>query len=67
MMEVVVKGLGIILVKKIKRVKEKDKEVVRVVEEIKRVEIKALRGNEWETGEDLVLKEKRYMYQRIRN
>jgi len=39
--------------------REKDKEVVRVVEEIKKAGVRALRGNEWEIEEDLVLKEEK--------
>ena len=35
----------------------KDKDVVKVVEEIKRVGVKELRGNEWKIEGDLVLKE----------
>ena len=46
MYEVVVEGPEVELVKKIKKVKSKDKDVVKVVEEIKRVGVKELRGNE---------------------
>ena len=60
--EVVVKGLEIMLVEKIKRAREKDKEVVKVIKEMKKTEVKVLRGNEWEIKEELVLKEeKMYM------
>ncbi len=34
----------------------KNKEVVRVVEEIKKAEVKVLRGEDWQIKEDLVLK-----------
>jgi len=44
--EVVVEGLEMALVEKLRRVKEKDKEVVRVVEEMKKAEVKVLRGDE---------------------
>ena len=44
--EVVVKGLEIMLVEKIKRAREKDKEVVKVIKEMKKTEVKVLRGNE---------------------
>ena len=54
--EVVVEGPETVLVEKIRRAWEKDKKVVRVVEEIKKTEVKALRGDEWEIEEDLVLK-----------
>jgi len=44
MAEVVVEGPELVLVKKIKRAREKDKKVVKVVEEIKNVEVRNLRG-----------------------
>jgi len=56
----VIKGLEIMLVEKIKRAKEKDKEVVKVIKEMKKTEVKVLRGNEWEIEEELVLKEECY-------
>jgi len=46
MMKVMVEELEIMLMEKIKRVREKDEEVVRVIEEIKKVGVKALRGDE---------------------
>ena len=42
-MKVVVEGLETILVEKIKRAREKDEKVVKVVKEIKRAGIKVLR------------------------
>ena len=42
---------------KIKKARGKDKEVVRVVEEMKKAGVKELRGNEWKIEGDLVLKE----------
>ena len=59
MIEVVVEELKMILVEKIKRTRGKDKEVVRIIEEMKRVGIKNLRGDKWEIEEDLVLKEEK--------
>ena len=56
-MEVVVEKPEIMLVEKIKRVRGKDEKVVRVVEEMKKVRVRALRKYEWEIEEDLVLKE----------
>jgi len=44
--EVVVEGPEVELVEKIKKARSKDKDVVRVVEELKRAEVKELRGNE---------------------
>ena len=39
-----------------KKARDKDKEVVRVVEEIKKARIKVVRGEEWQLKGDLVLK-----------
>ena len=55
--EVVIEGLEIELVEKIKKVRSKDEDVVRVVEEMKKVGVKELRGNKWKIEGDLVLKE----------
>ena len=49
------------LVEKIKRVREKDKEVIKVVEEMKKAGIKVLRGDKWEIEKELVLKEKKML------
>ena len=57
MMKVVVKELEMILIEKMKRAREKDKEVVRVIEETKKVGVRNLRGNKWKIERDLVLKE----------
>ena len=55
--EVVIKGLEVELLEKIKKARSKDKDVVRVVEEMKRVRVKEVRGEEWKIEGDLVLKE----------
>ena len=57
MYEVVVEGPEVGLVEKIKRARSKDEDVIRVVEEMKKVGVKELRGNEWKIKGDLVLKE----------
>jgi len=57
MYEVVVEGPEVELVEKIKKARSKDKDVVRVVEEMKKAGVRELRGNEWKLKEDLVLKE----------
>ena len=59
MIEVIVKELEIILVEKIKKMRGKDKEVVKVVEKVKKVGVKALRGNKQEIKGNLV---KKYIY-----
>ena len=57
MYEVVVEGPEVDLLEKIKKARSKNEDVVRVVEEMKKVEVKELRGNKWKLEEDLVLKE----------
>ena len=46
MIEVVVEGQEMMLVEKMKKTREKDEEVVKVVEKMKKVEVKVLRRNE---------------------
>jgi len=61
-MEVVVERPEMILIEKIKKTREKDEEVVKVVKEMKKSGVKTLRGNEWKIERELVLKkEKMYM------
>ena len=57
MYEVVIEGPEVELVEKIRKARSKDEDVVRVVEEMKKVGVKELRGNEWKIEGDLVLKE----------
>jgi len=57
MYEVVVEGPEVNILEKIKKVRSKDEDVVRVVEEMKKVGVKELRGNEWKIEGELVLKE----------
>ena len=57
--EVVIEGLEIDIVEKIKRARNKDKQVVRVIEEMKKAKIRVLRGKEWQLEGDLVLKEEK--------
>jgi len=45
--EVVIERLEIGIVEKIKRARGKDKEAVRVVEKMKKVGVKAMRGEKW--------------------
>jgi len=47
------------IVKKIKDVRDKNKEVIKAVEEIKKAGVKMLRNEEWQVEEGLVLKEGR--------
>jgi len=57
MYEVVVEGPEVDLLEKIKKARSRDKDVIRVVEEMKKAEVKELRGNEWKFEGDIVLKE----------
>ena len=57
MYEVVVEGPEVDLLEKIKKARSKNKEIVRVVEEMKKAGVKELRENEWQIKGDLVLKE----------
>jgi len=57
MYEVVVEGLEVEIVEKIRKARSKDEDVVRVVEEMKKAGVKELRGNKWKIEGDLVLKE----------
>ena len=44
--EVIIEGSKVKIIEKIKKAKSKDKEVVRVVEEMKKTGVKVLRGDE---------------------
>jgi len=59
MKEVVVEGPEVELLEKIKKARSKDEDVVRVVEEMKKVGVKELQRNEWQIKGDLVLKEEK--------
>jgi len=55
--EVVIEGPKAEIVEKIKKARNKDEEVVRIVEEMKKMRVKELRGEEWKIEEELMLKE----------
>ena len=55
--EVIIEGLEVDILEKIKKARSKDEEVVRVVEEMKKVKVKMLQGDEWQMERELVLKE----------
>ena len=55
--EVVIEGPKVDIIEKIKKARSRDKDVVRVVKEMKKAGVKELRGNEWKIEGDLVLKE----------
>jgi len=58
-MEKLVEGPEEEIVKKIKEARDKDEEVTKAVEEMKKVGVKMLRNEEWQIEEGLVLKEGR--------
>ena len=58
-MEQLVEGPEEEIMKKIKEVRDKDEEVIKVVEEMKKAGVKTLRDEEWQIEEGLVLKEER--------
>ena len=55
--EVVIEGLEVELLEKIKKARSKNKNIIRVVEEMKKTKVKELRGDEWKIEGELVLKE----------
>ena len=57
--EVVIEGPEVEMLEKIKKARSKNKDVVRVVKEMKREKVKEVRGNEWKIKEELVLKEEK--------
>ena len=56
MYEVVVKEPEVDLLEKIKKARSRNKNIIRVVEEMKKTRVKELRGNEWKVEGDIVLK-----------
>jgi len=55
--EVVIEGSEVGLLERIKKVRNKVEDIVRVVEEMKKTKVKELRGDEWKIEGELVLKE----------
>ena len=55
--EMVIEGLEVEMLEKIKKARSKDEDVVIVVVEMKKVKVKELQGNEWKIEGELVLKE----------
>jgi len=45
--EVVIKGPEVNIIEKIKKARDKDEEIIRIVEEMKKVRIRALKDKEW--------------------
>ena len=57
--EQLVEGLEEKIVKKIKEARDKDEEVIKAVEKIKKAGVKMLRDEEWQIEKGLMLKERR--------
>jgi len=57
MIEVVVEGPEEVIKEKIKRAREKDEEVIKIVKEMKKAGVRNLREDKWEIKGDLILKE----------
>jgi len=55
--EVVIEGPEVDIVEKIKKTRSRDKDIVRIVEEMKKAKVKELWENKWQIKGDLVLKE----------
>ena len=55
--EVIIEGPEVDILEKIKKARSRDKDIVKIVEEIKKVKVKELQGSEWQTERELVLKE----------
>jgi len=55
--EVIIEGPEVEIIEKIKKARGKDKEVVRIMEEMKKVGVKMIQGEEWKIKGELVLKE----------
>ena len=57
MQEVVIKGLEVVILEKIKKARSKDEDIVKIVEKMKKAGIKELWGNKWQIEGELVFKE----------
>ena len=57
--KIVIEGSIVNILEKIKIAREKDREVVRVMKEIKKVKVKVLREGEWQVERNLILKKKK--------
>jgi len=62
--EVVIEGPKVEILEKMKKARSKDKDIVRVVEEMKKANMKELQGNEWQIEGELVLKKEKVYVQK---
>ena len=56
--QLLINGVEEEIIKKIKKSEVKDNEIVKAVEEMKKVEVKVLRNDEWQIEDELVLKKR---------
>ena len=54
--EVIIEGPEVDIIEKIKKARNKNEEVVRIVEKMKKVGVKSIQGEEWKIEGELVLK-----------
>ena len=59
MQKVVIEGPEVVILEKIKKARSKDKDVVKIVEEMKKAGVKEVWGNEWQVEGELILKERK--------
>ena len=59
MQEVVIEGPEVVILERIKNARSKDKNVVRIVEEMKKTKVKELWEYEWRIEGNLMLKEEK--------
>ena len=60
LVEVVIEEQETKIIEKIKKVRSKNKKVIKVVEKMKKVGVKELRGEEWQIEGYLILKKEKY-------
>jgi len=57
--EVIIEGPEVEVIEKIKKTRGKDEEVVRIAEEMKKVEVKIIQEEKWQIEGDVVLKKEK--------
>ena len=57
--KIIIEGPEIDMLEKIRKMRSRNKDVVRIVEEMKKAKVKKLQENEWQIERELMLKEKK--------
>jgi len=57
--QLLIEGVEKEIIEKIKKSEAKNNRIVKVVEDMKKMEVKVLRNDEWQTKNELVLKEEK--------